>query len=876
VKRITLIVCISLTFTGIFAQAPVNDDCSNALNFNPSGGGDTLCMGASGDVRFASESLAPCAGTIANARDIWYKFVAPSPSIFLKLNAMGNIAIQNPIIELFSGTCGSLTSIVCIFDPVVNGFVERRINSLVPGTIYYIRVYSDTPDDLHYSFGLSICKVLANDECDGAEPLTIGTGACTNQILTTTNGTTQSLPPCGGTMANDRWYKFDATDTLVALKLTNGGISNPVIEVFSGSCGSLTSIQCINKPYLPVDGGLIRDLIKNLIVGQTYYLRIYSGNSNGGAFWLCLYDAEENDECGGAFEMVVNPGVSWTYTPGNNRYRTISINNSCTNNKFADGWFKFVAEDTAHLFSIKDTASRNFATSTFVNIYSGSCGSLTLLPNIKNASNPLSSYCFSSSFGDYVRLSSLTIGSTYYVSIIDNFTNENGADSFRIAVSHLALNDDIGSAIDVPVSANTNCSPFQGNMRNASWGPGATVPNCGGNTSGTDVWYKFTATSTRHIVSVTRPDNGSNTPEFEVHYFNGGVQTSLGCQARPMREFSGLTPGTVYYIRVKNNTYYKDDFFFTICVTTPDAVPPNNECSSPLPLTETQPILGSDLGVTFTGSQIACGGSPSNSPDLWYSFTPPYNANVEIRLIPEVTSTGNIQVFSGSCGTLTPVACPTLPSNFRTAGFQALTTQTYFIRVIPNSNNFLLFVTNVFGLPVKLTSFEARVIDDKSVKIIWKTAEESQIKHYEIERSRDGINFETITKVNSRNSPAPAEYSGDDLSPEPGINYYRLKIVNEDGKIEYSRIERINFKGRFTDNLQVIRQGNTLLIKNQSNITKNAGIVVYTATGQQIYSSRKLLAPGSNNFNLPGKINQVLFVKIEMGGGETKTFKVMY
>ena len=101
-----------------------------------------------------------------------------------------------------------------------------------------------------------------------------------------------------------------------------------------------------------------------------------------------------------------------------------------------------------------------------------------------------------------------------------------------------------------------------------------------------------------------------------------------------------------------------------------------------------------------------------------------------------------------------------------------------------------------------------------------------------------------------------------------------MKIVNEDEKIEYSKVERINFKGRFSDNLQVIRQGNSLLIKNQSNITKNAGIVVYTATGQQIFSSRKILAPGSNNFNLPGKNNQVLFVKIEMGDGEMKTFKV--
>ena len=165
---------------------------------------------------------------------------------------------------------------------------------------------------------------------------------------------------------------------------------------------------------------------------------------------------------------------------------------------------------------------------------------------------------------------------------------------------------------------------------------------------------------------------------------------------------------------------------------------------------------------------------------------------------------------------------------------------------------------------------------NKSVKIIWKTDEESGINHYEIERSTDGANFNSINRVSSRNSTIPAEYSGEDIAPATGNNYYRLKIVNQDGKIEYSRIVKLKFKGNFTDNLQITRQGNEVLINNQSASVKNVSIGVYTASGQKLFSQQKLLSAGVNSLNLQGRTSQVLFIKIEVAGEETKTFKLAY
>lgn len=587
-----------------------------------------------------------------------------------------------------------------------------------------------------------------------------------------------------------------------------------------------------------------------------------------------------NDECEGAITLPVNSGVSWSFTAGNNSQGTISLVNSCTNGMHADGWFKFVAQDTAHLFAIQWSATRNAANTNF-KIYSGSCGGLVPVTNIKNASGDIVDCMVPGSADIYYRISGLTIGNTYYIDAIDNFPNETTTDSFRIAIGNRAPNDDIAGAINILASSFADCQAVQGNMRNASWGAGPTVTNCELNMNGTDVWYKFTANYTRHLILVTKPDNDAITsPKFELLYFDNGVLTAYRCETQPIFDFTGLIPGNVYYIRVKRNEYFLQDDRFTICVSRPESGPSNTTCIGPTPIHESTGALANAAGAAFTGPPLTdCGTLNSTAPDLWFLFFPGINSTVEIRFIPQFDHVGaTIEVYGGNCqlGTMVAVACPPPGGRYKSAIFNAqVPNGAYLIRVIPNGWGFYLFVNSVFGLPVKLTSFEARAINNKSVKIIWKTAEESQIKHYEIERSRNGVNFSSIAKVNSRNSPTPAEYTGDDLSPEVGINYYRLKVVSEDDKIEYSRIERVNFKGRFTDNLQVVRQGNDLLIKNQSNTTKNVSIGVYTATGQRIFSSRKLLTGGVNSFNIPAMNNQALFVKIEMPDGETKTFKVI-
>ena len=150
------------------------------------------------------------------------------------------------------------------------------------------------------------------------------------------------------------------------------------------------------------------------------------------------------------------------------------------------------------------------------------------------------------------------------------------------------------------------------------------------------------------------------------------------------------------------------------------------------------------------------------------------------------------------------------------------------------------------------------------------------VKYYDIERSIDGIQFNQIALIPARNTSNPSEYAQEDLSPFAGASYYRLKIVQQDGKIDYSKMEKVNIDtdGSFTANLQVGRQGTSIVINNKNSDFKNVTLNIYTATGQRIYSAPQHLTGGVNRISVPAKTSQPLFIQIVTGTNEAKTFKI--
>ncbi|MBL7728534.1 MAG: hypothetical protein JNM68_12645, partial [Dinghuibacter sp.] len=94
-------------------------------------------------------------------------------------------------------------------------------------------------------------------------------------------------------------------------------------------------------------------------------------------------------------------------------------------------------------------------------------------------------------------------------------------------------------------------------------------------------------------------------------------------------------------------------------------------------------------------------------------------------------------------------------------------------------------------LPVRLVSFNALLNRDNSVGVQWQVTMQDGIRHYVVERSTDGRLFEPLGTV-AANTQSDYTYNFTDRAPAPDKNLYRLKIVNQNGIVTYSKIISIN------------------------------------------------------------------------------------
>lgn len=90
-------------------------------------------------------------------------------------------------------------------------------------------------------------------------------------------------------------------------------------------------------------------------------------------------------------------------------------------------------------------------------------------------------------------------------------------------------------------------------------------------------------------------------------------------------------------------------------------------------------------------------------------------------------------------------------------------------------------------LPVTLTEFKGQE-KNMNINLTWKVADEKNVNRYEVQRSRDGVTFETIGIVFAWEEAVHADYAFNDKNANTGINYYRLKMIDNDGVFKYSNI----------------------------------------------------------------------------------------
>ncbi|GLU54910.1 hypothetical protein Dfri01_43710 [Dyadobacter frigoris] len=176
-----------------------------------------------------------------------------------------------------------------------------------------------------------------------------------------------------------------------------------------------------------------------------------------------------------------------------------------------------------------------------------------------------------------------------------------------------------------------------------------------------------------------------------------------------------------------------------------------------IPITETNGVLS-----------VKAGGTVTNNTYKWYKNN---------QLV--ATNIGNESYTVTGAGTYKVIVTNSIAANL------TLTSENYEI-----------------PLPVTLVSFEGKNKSATTI-LIWKTTSETNNKGFEIEKSKDARNFETIGFIDGNgDSNAANDYNFLDKNPY-AVSYYRLKQIDYDGKFEYSRtiyVKKNNTKLSFYPN----------------------------------------------------------------------------
>lgn len=97
------------------------------------------------------------------------------------------------------------------------------------------------------------------------------------------------------------------------------------------------------------------------------------------------------------------------------------------------------------------------------------------------------------------------------------------------------------------------------------------------------------------------------------------------------------------------------------------------------------------------------------------------------------------------------------------------------------------------ALPIELLSFIVKK-ERETAQLKWITSSEVNNDYFDIERSYDGRNFEVIGRVKgSGTTTLEQTYTYTDVTPKMGVNYYRIRQADYDGKTEISQMKNVVF-----------------------------------------------------------------------------------
>src|SRR6218665_1486946 len=243
-----------------------------------------------------------------------------------------------------------------------------------------------------------------SDACSGAPTLTVNTSCVTTAYNVNKNWSTEAASPTPScysattTNSRDGFYQFTTGASTTQVTITATTNKDLVLVLYSGACGSLTQVSCVDAGA----SGVTETMTVTVTPGTTYRVRLIrkATNNNNMTGNICIYEpakAPANDQCAGAITVA----CGGTYT-GATTFATTTNDptGTCTVTVGTPGvWYKFVGTGATTTASL---CGSSFDTK--IGVYTGTCGSYTCVTGNDD-------YCSLQSQVTWAA----TSGTTYYI-----------------------------------------------------------------------------------------------------------------------------------------------------------------------------------------------------------------------------------------------------------------------------------------------------------------------------------------------------------------------------------------------------------------------------------------------------------------------------
>lgn len=169
--------------------------------------------------------------------------------------------------------------------------------------------------------------------------------------------------------------------------------------------------------------------------------------------------------------------------------------------------------------------------------------------------------------------------------------------------------------------------------------------------------------------------------------------------------------------------------------------------------------------------------------------------------------------------------------------------------------------TNSVVIPITLVQFSARSFGTYN-EVQWKTTNEQNVSHFEIECSTDAVNYINAGSVNAVNLPLGNNYSYRHSFTQNTRLFYRLKTVDQDGSLSYSPVIELDRKGK--SNLKIYP---TLITDHRLNMIADKPVLqvaLFSTEGKKVFQEKLDNYSGFINLALPLLQKGIYILQVQM------------